>query len=99
MQTVRWRCWIGRTCRLHRQLQRLPVPGPAAPLVPVREWLRSWIGQDKRPQDRPDCLAGYLHHAADAWSRRNDPSVMLAHYADLSAGLQSEMRRFAEYEA
>ena len=67
--------------------------------MPVREWLRSWIGQDKRPQDRPDCLAGYLHHAADAWSRRNDPSVMLAHYADLSAGLQSEMRRFAEYEA
>jgi aryl sulfotransferase len=68
-------------------LQGLPAPDPAAPPVPLREWLLCWIGQDARPQERPDCLAGYIHHAADAWSRRDAPNVVLVHYADLTADL------------
>lgn len=31
-----------------------------------------------------------------AWARQNDPGVVLAHYADLSTGLEREMRRIAE---
>jgi aryl sulfotransferase len=76
-------------------LQGLPAPDPATPPLPLREWLLSWIGQDARPQERPDCLAGYIHHAADAWSRRDAPSVVLAHYADLTADLPGEMSRLA----
>lgn len=77
------------------RLQGLPDPGPAAPAPPLREWLRSWTGQDARPQDRLDSLAGYIRHAADAWARRDAPNVVLAHYADLSADLPGEMRRMA----
>ncbi len=35
-------------------------------------------------------------HATDAWSRRHEPNVVLAHYADLSADLEGEMRRLAD---
>jgi len=80
--------------RLSR-LQGLPDPGPEAAAPPLREWLRSWIGQDARPEDRLDSLAGYIRHAADAWARRDAPNVVLAHYADLSADLPGEMRRMA----
>jgi hypothetical protein len=80
--------------RLSR-LQGLPDPGPEAPAAPLREWLRSWTGQDARPEDRLDSLAGYMRHAADAWARRDAPNVVLAHYADLSADLPGEMRRMA----
>jgi aryl sulfotransferase len=80
--------------RLSR-LQGLPEPGDAAPAPPLREWVLAWIGDDARPEDRLDSLAGYIRHAADAWSRRDAPNVVLAHYADLSAGLDAEMRRLA----
>lgn len=76
-------------------LQGLPPPDPATPPLPLREWLLSWIRQDARPQERPDCLAGYIHHAADAWSRRDAPNVVLAHHADLTANLPGEMSRLA----
>ena len=80
--------------RLSR-LQGLPDPGPETPAPALREWLLSWIGQDARPEDRPDSLAGYIRHAADAWTRRDAPNVVLAHYADLSADLTGEMHRMA----
>jgi aryl sulfotransferase len=36
-----------------------------------------------------------MHHLSDAWSRREDPKVVLVHYDDLSADLGAEMRRLA----
>jgi aryl sulfotransferase len=80
--------------RLSR-LQGLPDPGPEAPAAPLREWLRSWTGQDARPEDHLASLPGSMRHAADAWARRDAPNVVLAHYADLSADLPGEMRRMA----
>lgn len=80
--------------RLSR-LQGLPDPGRAAPAPPLREWLLAWIGQDARPEGRPDSLPGYIRHAADAWSRRDAPNIVLTHYADLSADLPGEMSRLA----
>lgn len=80
--------------RLSR-LQGLPDPGPAEHPPPLREWLLSWIGRDARPEQQPDSLPGYVRHAADAWSRREAPNVVLAHYGDLSADLPGEMRRLA----
>ena len=77
------------------QLQGLPDPGPAAPPPPLREWLLSWVHEDARPEDQPESLAGYIRHAADAWSRRDTPNVLLAHYDDLSTDLPGEMRRLA----
>src|ERR1700761_6532966 len=36
------------------ELAGQPDPGAPAPLVPLRDWLVSWIGQDRRPQEDPD---------------------------------------------
>ena len=42
-----------------------------------------------------DSLPGVLWHLTDAWARRAEPNIVLAHYDDLSADLDGEMRRLA----
>jgi hypothetical protein len=42
-----------------------------------------------------DSLPGVVHHAADAWARRHQSNIVLAHYDDLSIDLEEEMRRLA----
>jgi len=42
-----------------------------------------------------DSLPGVLWHLTDAWARRGQPNIVLAHYDDLSADLPGEMRRLA----
>jgi hypothetical protein len=70
--------------------------GGAAPRPPVRAWLRAWIEWDGPPAERLDSLPGVLWHVADAWTRRQEPNVVLVHYDDLQADLEAEMRRLAE---
>jgi aryl sulfotransferase len=80
-----------------RELIGAPPPvGPPSPRPPLHEWLLRWIDRDVDPRESLDDLAGVLHHASDAWSRRDRPNVMLVHYADLSADLDGEMRRIAD---
>ena len=68
-------------------------------------------GEELRPADRPadqrerllrwirgegmDTLRGMIHHLGQAWERRDDPGVVLMHYANLSHDLDGEMRRLA----
>jgi aryl sulfotransferase len=79
-----------------RQLTGQPEPTePPKPREPVDEWLRWWIGLDRPPREELDGLPGVLWHQSDAWARRDQPSVMLVHYDDLSADLAGEMRRLA----
>ena len=42
-----------------------------------------------------DSLPGVMWHLSDAWRRRNEPNILLVHYADLSADLAGEMYRIA----
>jgi len=80
-----------------RHLTGQPEPErPAAPQLPVREWLLRWIDRDDRPQEQLDSLPGVMWHLSDAWGRRHQPNVVLLHYDDLSADLEGEMRRLAE---
>jgi hypothetical protein len=72
-----------------------PRPTPRPPRVEPRDWLLSWIEQDVAPADELDSLPGVLWHLSDAWRRRDQPNVVLVHYADLSADLPGEMRRIA----
>jgi aryl sulfotransferase len=44
---------------------------------------------------RPDSLPGALWHVSDAWSRRDEPNVVLVHYHDLITDLEGQMRRLA----
>jgi len=74
-----------------------PAPSePPAPRRPLAEWLRGWIDWDADAHEYLDSLPGVVWHATDAWSRRHEPNVVLAHYADLSSDLEGEMRRLAD---
>jgi aryl sulfotransferase len=61
-----------------------------------RERLLRWIHDERAPADNLDSLRGVVWHLGGAWTRRNDPAIVLVHYADLSHDLQGEMRRLAE---
>jgi hypothetical protein len=62
---------------------------------PIDRWLREWIAWEGSPAERLDSLPGFLHHAADAWARRDQPGVVLVHYEGLQRDLVGEMRRIA----
>ncbi len=84
--------------RRWRQLtgQDEPAPDvPSPPPLPPREWLLRWIEQDDEPRAQPDSLPGVMWHLSDAWTRRDQPNIVLVHYGDLSADLAGEMRRLA----
>lgn len=80
-----------------RELSGQPEPAePAPPRPPLREWLLSWIDREVTPQEEMDSLPGVMWHLADAWARRGEANVVLVHFDDLLASLESEMRRLAE---
>jgi hypothetical protein len=80
-----------------RELTGAPAQSePPAPRPPLAEWLRGWIDWDADAHEYLDSLPGVLWHATDAWSRRHEPNIVLAHYADLSSDLEGEMRRLAD---
>jgi aryl sulfotransferase len=80
-----------------RELTGQVAPIPLAPRPPLEEWLRAWIDWDCAPSENLDSLPGVMWHLSDAWTRRHEPNVTLAHYDDLSADLEGEMRRIANW--
>jgi len=79
-----------------RKLTGQPEPSGLRPRPPLHDWLISWIQEDATPQQRMDSLPGVMWHLTDAWGRRGQPNIVLAHYDDLSADLAGEMRRLAD---
>jgi aryl sulfotransferase len=79
-----------------RQLTGQPGTAPApAPRPPLRDWLLGWIDSDADPRAELDSLPGVMWHLSDAWSRRAEPNLVIVHYADLLAGLETQMRQLA----
>jgi aryl sulfotransferase len=68
---------------------------PPTPRPPLHERVLRWIDRDASPVDEMDSLPGVMWHLSDAWSRRDQPNVVLVHYADLQRDLEGEMRRIA----
>jgi hypothetical protein len=62
---------------------------------PIDQWLTRWIATEADPRDELDSLDGVFHHLADAWSRRQQPNIVLVHYDDLLTDLHGEMQRLA----
>jgi aryl sulfotransferase len=66
------------------------VHGPKRRTQNVREFLLEWMRGG---------MTGSLDHVAsqlnEAWRRREMPNTVLVHYAELSAGLETEMRKLA----
>jgi hypothetical protein len=61
----------------------------------VAESVRRWVEADADPREEMDSLPGVLAHLSDAWRRRHEPNLVLAHYHDLSTDLAGEMGRLA----
>jgi aryl sulfotransferase len=79
-----------------RQLTGQPEPAePPRPRTPLHDRLLRWITDDDDPREYPDSLPGLMWHLSDAWARRHQPNVLLVHYDDLLADLDSQMRRVA----
>ena len=57
--------------------------------------MTDWISAEADPVQELDSLPGVAWHMADAWTRRDDPNVLLVHYADLAADLEGQMRAIA----
>jgi aryl sulfotransferase len=72
-----------------------PPADPPKPRPPLHDWLVKWIEGDSLPTEEMDSLRGYIWHLSDAWSRRQEPNIVLVHYDDLSSDLAGEMRRLA----
>lgn len=88
----------GNIDRQRRQrLTGVPVAAGTLPARPaLHDWLDTWIDRDADPRHDLDSLPGVMHHLCDAWARRDDGTVVLVHYDDLSADLDGQMRRLAD---
>jgi aryl sulfotransferase len=54
-----------------------------------------FIDDDASPQEFTDGLRGVFWHLSGAWGRREEPNIVLVHYADLVSDLPGEKRRLA----
>lgn len=69
-----------------------PTPAPAD----FREWFRAWIGSSGTYSEGA-ASSDVLHYVQSFWRYRHLPNVLMVHYGDLKADLESEMRRIARF--
>jgi aryl sulfotransferase len=72
-------------------MPKLPPPPPADPVE--RFW--QWVDDDRPVEQNLTGLRGTMHHLDTFWQHRNDPNVLLFHYADMKADLDGQMRRLS----
>lgn len=71
-----------------------PYPRPAeAP----RTFFRDWMGLSGPQRESDVSAAAFFDTERTYWSRRRAPNVLLVHYNDLTANLDREMRRIADF--
>lgn len=72
-------------------------PFPRCP-EDIHEYWRCWISTGAYPWETEGFPFGSPHaHAASFWPHRDLPNVLLVHYNDLTADLDAEMRRIADF--
>jgi aryl sulfotransferase len=67
-------------------------PAPTDSLA--RFW--RWVDDSREGELRHVNLASTMHHLATFWEVREQPNVLLVHYADLRRDLEGEMRHIAQ---
>jgi aryl sulfotransferase len=72
-----------------------PVTAEPSRARALRDWLLDWIASEADPREHLDSLPGVMWHLSDAWARRREPNLLLAHYDNLSADLEGQMRWLA----
>ena len=68
-----------------------------APAQPASERERFWFWVDSAepPERDPHSLLGVMDHPTAFWAVKDAPNVILLHYADLKADLETQMRALA----
>jgi aryl sulfotransferase len=61
-----------------------------------RSRVLDWFRENRPPTETLDSLRAVVAHLDGAWKRRDEPSVVLFHYANLLADLEGQMRRLAD---
>ncbi len=74
------------------EMLRGSEPAPTDPLA--RFW--RWVDGSSEGDVTHVNLALTMHHLATFWEVREQPNVVLVHYADLQSDLEGEMRRIAQ---
>jgi aryl sulfotransferase len=74
----------------------LRTPEPLTSPEMLHDAVLTWIADDADPRLDLDSLPGFLAHLSDAWTRRDEPNVLLVHYDDLLADLPGQMRLLAD---
>jgi aryl sulfotransferase len=67
-------------------------PAPTDPLARFWRWVDDATAGDVTHVN----LASTMHHLASFWEVREQPNVVLVHFADLQRDLEGEMRRIAQ---
>jgi hypothetical protein len=62
----------------------------------VRTGFLGWVTDDAPVEEFRSTLPFTIHHLRQLWQRRDDPNVLLFHYADLRADLAGQLRRLAD---
>jgi aryl sulfotransferase len=95
-----WNHYTGHTEFMYALLNDAGRPGPEFPRPPEtpsalwRRWIREgWF--DWEPDGWP--YWSHHHHVATWWAHRELPNLLLVHYSDLLADLDTEMRRVATF--
>ena len=74
---------------------RVP-PAPEVSREQLHDALLEWIDDDEGARRYSTSLPATMRHLSEAWTRRADPNVVLAHYDDLLSDLEGQMRRLAD---
>ena len=71
-------------------------PAQGGESLDERQGFLRWMRKDASPLEDLDSLRGLAWQQSIAWDRRDEPNVVLLHYADLTAELEQQMRGLAE---
>jgi aryl sulfotransferase len=71
-------------------------PYPRAPEAP-RDFFRDWIGLSGSDKQSDVSADAFFDTERTYWNARREPNVLLVHYNDLTANLDREMRRIADF--
>lgn len=72
-----------------------PYPRPAHDPA---DFFHKWIAEESS-DGQGDPGASFFHVENSYWQARNEPNMLLVHFADLKANLEAEMRRIADFLA
>ena len=69
--------------------------GPPIPPADPRDRFWEWIDDDSPSGGGTPSLKATLEHLSTFWEARDEPNIVLFHYADLQADLEGQLRRLA----